>query len=103
MRCICSLYDVFGESTIKGDSSCVEVLTQERITTSTIETVVALPFREKVSTLHFFLHTTYGYAYISDTAVTDLEALDVLAHFDNFANGFMSWDELSNGTYMIRP
>lgn len=38
------LYDVFGESTIKGDSPSIEVLTQERIATSTIKTVVALSF-----------------------------------------------------------
>ena len=39
------LYNVFGESTILGDASCVEVLTENSLSTPTIETSVALGTR----------------------------------------------------------
>lgn len=37
---------------------------------------------------------TYGLAYVSNTAVADLETCDVLSHFDDFSYSFVTRDEL---------
>jgi hypothetical protein len=52
--------------------------------------------------LEHFLQGTYSYAYVSDAAVAEFKAFDVLAHFDNLANGFMSRDKLPGGVNAIR-
>lgn len=46
--------------------------------------------------MHVFtgrLNITYGDANIGDTAVTQLEAFDVFAHFDHRADSFVAWDQ----------
>jgi hypothetical protein len=52
--------------------------------------------------LCFFLQKTYGYANVSDASVAKFKTFDVLAHFDNLANRFMSRDELPGGGNTIR-
>lgn len=41
-------------------------------------------------------HGTYGNSDISDATVTNGEALDVLAHLNDFADGFVAGDELAD-------
>lgn len=96
------LYDVFGKSTVQCDAAGVEVLTQKRLPTSTIEAVFALHQTEQVSALEVsFLRAkrhTHGNAYVGNATVSDLEAFDIFAHFYNRADGFVARDQLNGKT-----
>jgi len=68
------IYNVFGKSTIHRDAPRIEVLTQEGLSTSTIEAILT------------------GNANVGNASVSDLEALDIFTKFHDRADGFMARD-----------
>lgn len=91
------LDDIFCETTIHGDPARVEILAENRFTPSAVKTIIALisqASREPLACLRR-AEDTYGNAYVGDDAVAEVETLDILAHLDDFSDGFMSRNELN--------
>jgi hypothetical protein len=71
-----SLGDVLCETTRDGHSLRLKVLTEQALSATTEEAVAT------------------GDGDVGDASIAHLESLDVFAHLDDLAHGFVAWDEL---------